>query len=141
MTVLHNAYLNFDGVAEEAMRFYAAALRKPLERLTRFGDMPYPGMTEADAGRVMHVSIPLGNGQALMASDMNEGFGKKLVVGNNVYVSLHPDTVEEGKRLFSALSEGGTVEAPFGPAPWGDHWGSLRDRFGVQWMINVAGEA
>lgn len=135
----HNAYLNFEDKTEEAFNFYAAALGKPLEQLTRFGDMPYPGMTDTDAKRIMHVRIPLGNGQFLMGSDMHEGFGKKLIMGNNIYVSLHPDTVEEGERLFAALSEGGQVEAPFGPAPWGDHWGAFNDRFGVLWMINVAG--
>lgn len=137
----HNAYLNFDGLAEEAMTFYAEALGKGLEQLTRFGDMPMDGvdLPPAAAKRIMHVRIPLGNSQALMASDIVPESGHTLDVGNNVYVSLHPETVEEGQRLFSALSGGGTVEAPFAPAPWGDHWGAFRDRFGVQWMINVAG--
>jgi len=137
--MLHNAYLNFEDQTEEAFTFYAKALGGELQQLTRFGDMPYPGMTDEDAKRIMHVRLPLGGGQFLMGSDMHEGFGKKLVVGNNVYVALHPETVEEGKRIFGALSDGGAVEAPFAPAPWGDHWGAFRDRFGVLWMINVAG--
>lgn len=140
--MIHNAYLNFDGDAEEAMTFYAVAFGKGLEQLTRFGDMPMEGieMPPGAANKIMHVRIPLGEGQALMASDIVPGLGHKLRVGNNVYVSLHPETVGEGERLFNALSEGGAVEAPFAPAPWGDHWGAFRDRFGVQWMINVAGK-
>ena len=136
----HNAYLNFDGNTEEAMSFYAKALGRELEQLTRFGDMPMEGvdMPPASARKIMHVRIPLGNGQALMASDIVPELGHVLTVGNNVYVSLHPETVAEGRRLFAALSEGGRVEAPFGPAPWGDHWGAFEDRFGVRWMINVA---
>ena len=55
---------------------------------------------------------------------------------NNAYLSLHPDSKEEADRIFSALSVGGTVEMPMADQPWGDYYGSLKDKFGVQWMIN-----
>ncbi len=52
-------------------------------------------------------------------------------------LNVMPDTRDEGDRLFSALSDGGSVESPTADMFWGDYWGSCKDRFGVQWMINV----
>ena len=43
---------------------------------------------------------------------------------------------EEADRIFTALSEGGQVEMPIADQVWGDYYGSLKDRFGVHWMVN-----
>lgn len=136
MTVL-NPYLNFDGQCEEAMRFYAAAFNAELGDITRFKDMPMEGVDipAAEADRVMHVSFPVGGG-ALMASDIMPSMGHTLTVGNHNYVSIHPDTRDEAEDLFAALSKGGEVEMPLMDAPWGDYFGSCKDRYGVSWMIN-----
>ncbi|MCB0851427.1 MAG: VOC family protein, partial [Bacteroidetes bacterium] len=56
--------------------------------------------------------------------------------GNNVHISLSPDTREETKRLYDALSAGGTVTMELQDMFWGDYYGSFVDKFGVQWMIN-----
>jgi PhnB protein len=74
----------------------------------------------------------------LMASDALESLGQKLVVGNNAFVSIHPDSKEVADRLFAALSGGGTVEMPMADQVRGDYYGSFSDRFGVQWMINYS---
>ena len=55
-----------------------------------------------------------------------------------MYINLQPDTREETKRLFNALSEGGKVEMELQEMFWGDYYGALRDKFGVQWMINCS---
>ena len=102
--------------------------------------MPIEGVEipERDQDKVMHVGLRVGDDQMIMASDTLESLGQELVVGNNAYISLHPDSKEEADRLFAALSEGGTVEMPMADQVWGDYYGSFKDRFGVQWMINYA---
>jgi len=71
-----------------------------------------------------------------MGTDAPESIGFTIKAGNNVYLNLEPDTRTETKRLFNALSEGGTVEQPLQDMFWGDYYGSCTDKFGVHWMFN-----
>jgi PhnB protein len=34
------------------------------------------------------------------------------------------------------MAVGGKVTTALGIQPWGDYYGKLTDRFGVQWMLN-----
>ena len=45
----------------------------------------------------------------------------------------------ELRRYWSGLAEGGQVVQPLEKAPWGDSFGMCTDRFGVNWMVNIAG--
>lgn len=129
-------YLNFDGDAEEAFRFYAQALGGELTEVHRFGGMPGAEMSEAQKQRVMHVGLRLADGQMLMASDTMAGMGPPRVLGTNISISIHPDSREQAAAFFAALSEGGQVTMPLEDQFWGDYFGSLVDRFGVQRMVN-----
>lgn len=133
-----NPYLNFAGNTEEAFTFYRSVFGGEFLSFVRFSDMPMEGVTipGEDQAKVMHVSLPLAGGNVLMGSDSLESLGQKLVTGNNTYISIDPDSKEEADRLFSGLSAGGQVEMAMADQPWGSYWGSFRDRFGVQWMIN-----
>jgi len=133
-----NIYLNFQGNAEEAFEFYRSVFGGEFSSAVRFKDMPMEGVEipAADQDKMMHISLPLDQDEVLMASDALESLGQKLVVGNNAYVSVHPDSREEADRIFKGLSEGAEVEMPMGDQIWGDYFGSLRDRFGVGWMVN-----
>jgi PhnB protein len=133
-----NTYLNFAGNAEEALKFYRSVFGGEFRTVMRFKDMPVPGMTIAknDEGKIMHVALPIGKDDILMASDVLESRGQKLVVGNNVSISIFPDSKEEADKLFKGLSAGGTVQMPMANQPWGDYYGGLMDKFGVQWMID-----
>ena len=132
-----NPYLNFDGNAEEAFRFYQSVLGGELF-VQRMGEAPgAENLTEEEKGRAMHVSIPIGNGQFLMASDcVVPGEGHVLKVGNNNYISLAVDSREDAERIFNGLSAGGTIEMPLQDMFWGDYFGSFADKYGVNWMIN-----
>jgi PhnB protein len=72
----------------------------------------------------------------LMGTDAPESMGFNLTRGNNVHINLEPDTRGETDQLFRRLSEGGKVETPLQVMFWGDYFGSLTDKFGVQWMFN-----
>lgn len=130
-------YLNFNGNAEEAFNLYKKAFGTELFSLMRFKDTPQGGnMPEADGNKVAHAAMPILGGLQIMATDMLESWGQKVVGGNNFSINLSPDSKEEADRLYADLSEGGTDSV----APHDEFWGyggSCTDRFGIRWMINV----
>ncbi len=133
-----NVYLNFAGNTEEAFEFYRSVFGGEFASLVRFKDMPMEGVEipDADQDKIMHIGLPIGDGQMLMATDTLASLGQELTQGNNIYISVHPDSRDEADRLYTALSAGGDVEMPIGDQPWGDYYGSFTDKFGVRWMIN-----
>jgi PhnB protein len=138
-----STYLNFKNQTEEAFNFYKTIFGTEFEGgINRFADVPraegMPEISEKDKNLVMHVALPILGGHLLMGTDAPESMGFKLQQGNNVYISLHPDTRAEADRLFAALSENGVVEMPMQEMFWGDYYGSLSDTYGVKWMINCA---
>ncbi len=131
-----NPYLNFDGNAEEAFRFYQTVFGGELF-IQKMSEAPgTENLPEEEKGRAMHVAIPIGDGQYLMASDCLPSAGHVLNQGNNNYISVAPDSREEAERLFNGLSAGGEIEMPLADMFWGDYFGSFKDKFGVYWMIN-----
>lgn len=132
-----NAYLNFAGNAEEAFNFYKSVFGGEFSSVVRFKDMPMPGVKipKKDETRLMHIALPVGKADVLMASDSLESLGQKLIEGNNVYIAVHADSKEEADRIFRPLSAGGTMEMPIADQPWGDYFGSFKDKFGIQWMV------
>jgi len=130
-------YLNFPGTAEEAMKFYEKCLGGKLSEVHRFGSMPGADQhPEAVRNRVMHVALELPQGFMIMASDTMDGMGPPYVAGTNLTVSIHPSSKQEADRVFAALSAGAEVTMPLADQFWGDYYGSLTDRFGIQWMVN-----
>ena len=132
-----NTYLNFAGNTEEAFNFYKSVFGGDFNSLVRFKDMPMEGVQipEADQDKIMHIGLPIGDDNLLMATDALESLGQQLVQGNNFYISVQPDTKEEADRIFNALSEGAEVEMTMADQPWGDYYGSLKDKFGTGWMV------
>lgn len=135
-----NTYLNFAGDAEEAISFYRSVFGGDFTSVVRFKNMPMPGVTipGKDENKIMHIALPVGKDDVLMASDVLEGFGQELVVGNNVNISIFPDSKEEADRIFKALSAGGKIEMQLGNQSWGDYYGGFTDKFGVRWMVNYS---
>ena len=135
-----STYLNFPRSTEEAFNFYKSVFGGEfMGGFSRFRDIPpsenIPPLPEEDKHLVMHVALPIFGGHLLMGTDAPESMGFKVHFGNNVYISLHPDTREDTRRLFNSLSEGGNVEQELQDMFWGDYYGSLKDKFGVQWMF------
>jgi len=132
-----NPYLNFDGQAEEAFNFYRSVFGGDFHGgILRFTNVPgAENIPENEKNRIIHIALPVGD-DLLMASDIMPSAGHRLIVGNNNYVSIFPDTKEEADRLFSSLSAGGVVELPLQDQFWGDYYGSFTDKFGVKWMVN-----
>jgi PhnB protein len=135
-----NTYLNFAGNTEEAFNFYRSVFGGDFASVVRFKDFPMEGVNipEEDQNKIMHIGLPISEDTLLMGTDTLESLGQELVQGNNVYISAHPESKEEADRIFNALSEGGKVEMPIADQMWGDYYGSLKDKFGVLWMVNYS---
>jgi PhnB protein len=139
-----HSYINFGNRAEEAFRFYEQALGGKLTEIHRFGSMPQQGgfeLTPEQKNLVMHVGLELPDGQMIMASVMIAGMGPQRVEGNNISISVHPDSQQDADRIFNALAQGGTITMPIANQFWGDYYGSLTDRFGINWMVNYSDPA
>ena len=132
-----NPYLNFEGNTEEAFNFYKSVFGGEFSVLQRFKDTSEaPRVNEREKEMIMHVSLPLGNGTILMATDALESMGHKLTFGNNVHLSLEAESRDDAGRLFKSLSAGGKVTVPIADTFWGAYFGMVTDKFGVHWMVS-----
>ena len=137
-----STYLNFHRNTEEVFNFYKSIFGGEFGRggVARFRDIPVsegmPPIAEEDKNLVMHIELPILGGHVLMATDAPESMGFNLNFGNNMSINLEPDTKEETKRLFDALSVGGKITMELQDMFWGSYFGSLTDKFGIQWMFN-----
>lgn len=137
-----NVYLNFDGNCKEAFEFYKSVFGGEFSYITTFGEMPpqegMPPLSEAEKNNIMHVSLPISTETVLMGSDQGGEWAKDLKVGNNFSISINTDSIIESDRLFTDLSKGGKVSMPMEKTFWGDYFGMLTDKFGINWMVNYA---
>ncbi len=133
-------YLNFAGNTEDAFNFYRSVFGGAFTSFVRFKDFPMEGVSipKEDEDKIMHIALPVGEDNVLMASDALPSLGQEVIQGNNVYISVHPTSKGEADRIFNALSQGGEIEMPIADQAWGDYYGSLKDKFGVMWMLNYS---
>jgi uncharacterized glyoxalase superfamily protein PhnB/uncharacterized protein YndB with AHSA1/START domain len=135
-------YLNFPGNTEDAFNFYKKVFRSEFsgEGIRRFSEIPamegQPPLSEEDKKLILHVELPILGGHVLMATDAPASMGFTLTPGNNMHINLEPETREETKRLYDALSEGGNVTMELQDMFWGAYYGSCTDKYGINWMFN-----
>lgn len=137
-------YLNFNGNTEEAMNFYRKVFGGSFtgRGLQRFADVAMPDgtppMSDDVKNMIIHAELTILGGHVLMATDAPESMGFKLQSGNNMHICLEPETREETKRLFDALSEGGNVTMPLADMFFGSYFAELTDKYGINWMLNYS---
>lgn len=138
MTIGLNPYLQFDGTAREAVEFYHSILGGELAISTFAEGMPPETIDDSVRDRIMHASVYVHRGIHIMASDSAPG----MEIGTNGTISLSsdgtdPSEAEVLRGYWDGLAEGGEVTLPLEVAPWGDAFGQLTDKFGVNWMVNI----
>ena len=137
-----STYLNFARNTEEAFRFYSSVFGNECTGIMRVRDNPppegAPQLAEADLNLLIRIELEILGGHLLRGTDAPESMGFTLTQGNNVHINLEPDNLEEGQKLFDALSAGGKVGMPLAPMFWGGAFGMFTDKFGMQWMVNCA---
>jgi PhnB protein len=132
-----NPYVNvLGGKAREALEFYQSVLGGDLSIMT-FGDMGTQGPL---AAQVMHGQLETPAGYTLMVADAPPEM-VEVTMGNNISISISggQEDAEVMRGYFAGLAEGGQVPQSLEPAPWGDEFGMLVDRFGISWLVNIAG--
>jgi PhnB protein len=131
-----NPYISFRDNAREAMEFYKTVFGGKLDVLTFKGYRASQDPSEDD--KIMHAQLDTENGMTLMASDTPNAM--PLSAGTNFSVSLSGDNEAELRAYYEQLSVGGNITMPLEQAPWGDAFGAFTDKFGVQWLVNIAGK-
>jgi PhnB protein len=133
MTSRLNPYITFAGNARQAMEFYKSALGGELAMNT-FAEFGNDG---PDGDKIMHANLETPDGFALMASDTPSGMEDPS--GNNIAISLSGDDNDKLRAYWDQLTEGAKVTMPLERQVWGDEFGQFTDKFGIQWMVNIAG--
>ena len=135
MSTVLNPYINFADQAREAITFYHSVFGGELTIGTfgEFGAVQDP----ADADLIMHSQLSAPNGITLMASDTPAHVDH--TPGNNITISLSGSDEAELRGYWDGLSAGGTVGMPLETAVWGDTFGMFTDKFGINWVVNIAG--
>jgi PhnB protein len=132
-----NLHLGFSGKCDEAFSYYEKVFGTKRLITMRYGDAPAGTPVPPDAkDLVMHTSLPVGS-ITLMGADAPPGRGKPM---GGFQISLEDQDKATVKRLFEALSEGGSVMMPLEKTFWSPLFGMCTDRFGVGWMVSVPGE-
>jgi PhnB protein len=127
-----NPYLVFHGNAEEAMNFYCECLGATIAAKNTFKEYNAP-VPDNYKNNIMHMRIK-GDGIDLMASD--DMPNQPVIVGSNISLSLELNNEREQDKIFSMLSKGGKVTMPLENQIWGDRFGMLTDKYGINWMLN-----
>ena len=131
-----NIYLTFDGNCREVFDFYRSVFGGDYLDVQTYGDAPQDmGVPDAEKGRIMHMSLPVGS-SILMGSDSSSAFGPPATVGDNFTISISVDSREQCDEYFAKLSEGGAIKMPMQETFWGAYFGNWTDRFGINWMVN-----
>ncbi len=134
-----NPYINFNGNAEEAFKFYQSVFGGEFAEVIRFKDIasaefPVP---EKEADKIMRIALPIG-GNVLIANDVPEAMGRVNENENRSKIAVVTESQEEADRIFSGLSAGGTVEMPMTASPWGTSFAMFRDKYGIEWTVEFA---
>ncbi|MFC4777646.1 VOC family protein [Paenibacillus sp. GCM10023252] len=132
-----DVYLNFAGNCRDAVEYYAEVFSLPAPKIMTFGETPqhpdYP-LPEEAKNMVMHSRLSI-SGSNVMFSDVFPGM--PFTVGNNISLSLVCDSKEEIQSAFHKLKEGGTVQMELQETFWSSYYGSLTDKFGINWQFNL----
>jgi PhnB protein len=131
-----DVYLNFNGNCREAAEFYAEVFGTEKPEIMTFGEAP-PNpdyqLPEEAKDLVMHTRLNI-SGSNVMFSDVFPG--QPFVAGNNISLAFVSDNQDEINSAFSNLSDGGTVRMELQETFWSKSYGSLKDKFGIEWQFS-----
>jgi PhnB protein len=136
MKTLLNPYISFKDNAREAMEFYHTVFGGKIE-LHTFNEFQ-ASHGAGDDNKIMHSMIEAENGITFMGSDTPTGM--EYHDGKRISMSLSGENEEEIRGYWDKLVEGGQINMPLEKAPWGDTFGMLTDKFGIDWMLNITGK-
>lgn len=133
-----STHVAYNGNCEEAFTFYKSIFGGEFNMVMRNKDIPadVPSPTnDAEADKILHISLPIGGSSMLMGCDMPAAFGEGTR-GNSFNISISTDSEEETEQYYNGLLQGGKVNMPLEKTFWNSYFGMVVDKYGVQWMIS-----
>ncbi|MEY4334343.1 MAG: hypothetical protein RJA92_498 [Bacteroidota bacterium] len=136
-----NPHLHFNGNTEEAFLFYKTVFGGEVKKIIRFKELSTEGFSfpEDELNKIMHISLSIGNTSTISGSDVPSMLGTVNENENRSKITITANSKQEADALFNGLSEGAAIECELGQSPWGSYFGSLRDKYGIEWMIEFVG--
>ena len=134
-----NSYLTFNGNCLEAFEWYKSVFGGEFNYVGRYSDMPegegFP-VSPGEENRIMHISLPISQETTLMGCDTGGETASNFISGNNFSIFITAESKGKADELFNSLSASGQVSMPMSSMFWGDYFGMLTDRFGINWMVS-----
>lgn len=131
-----DVYINFNGNCREAVDFYSKVFNVPKNQIMTFGEMPHDPnfpMPESSKNLIAHTYLNIYDSMT-MFSDTFPGY--PLTVGNNMSLIITTNNIDEIKSLYNKLKEGGSVEMELQETFWSKCYGSVKDKFGINWQFS-----
>ena len=131
-----DVYLNFNGNCREAVEFYAEVFNTEKPDIMTFGESPQSPeykLPEEAKDLVMHTRLNI-SGSNVMFSDTFPG--SPFIQGNNISLAFVGKNEEEIRSAFDKLKEGGSVGMELQETFWSKCYGSLKDKFGIEWQFS-----
>ena len=125
-------YLHFGGECREALDFYKEAIGGEIKSMQTYGEANM-AEDESQKDRVLHSEFQADEIFIMAADGMQ---GQTVKSGNNISLNISVDNEERQTEIFNKLSKGGKVTMPLEDTFWGARFGMLRDKFGINWMLN-----
>jgi PhnB protein len=132
-----NPWINFNGNAEEAFTFYKSVFGGEFAKVVRFKDIAsaeFP-VADNDANKIMHIALPIGKNNVLIANDVPESMGRVNENENRSKILVSAQSREEADKIFNGLSADGDIEGQIGDSPWDTYAGMFRDKYGIEWIV------
>ena len=131
-----STHVAYNGNCEEAFLFYKSIFGGEFNNLMRNQDLPQdvPAIPDTIPSQILHISLPLGNGCALMGCDMPPAYGI-ATSGNRFNISISTGSEAETEHIYNGLLAGGKVAMPLERTFWGAYFGMVVDKYEVQWMV------
>ena len=132
-----NPHINFNGNAEEAFTFYRSVFGGEFAKIIRFKDLAGPEfpVAEKEENKIMHIALPIGRYNMLMANDVPDIMGRTNENENRSKIVIRAESKDEADKLFNGLSAGGQIEGAIGDSGWGSYFGCFRDKYGIEWIV------
>jgi PhnB protein len=136
MTTL-NPWINFNGNAYEAFVFYKSVFGGEFTKIVRLKDLASPEflVPDTDAEKIMQIVLPINKTSMLIGNDVPSFMGKVDENENRSKIHINVENKEEAEKIFNNLSVGAQIEAPMSDSPWGTYFGMLRDKYGIEWIV------
>lgn len=131
-------YINFNGNAEEAFTFYKSVFGGEFGTILRFKDIASDDFSVSDeeAEKILRITLPIGS-TMLIANDVPAVLGMVSENENRSKIAIQVDTREQANTIFNGLTVGGVIEMRMDESPWGTYFGMFRDKYGIEWTIEV----